>query len=349
MFGKNKFLGIDIGTSAIKIAELRMNNNKPVLSNYAWMKYGQSLADKNLKASSFDPLLLEYLKKIIREAKFESKNAYVSISSSGGLIMLVEFPAMSSSDLEQAIRFEAHKYIPTSLEDIVLSWDVVNNEEVPADGKKMQVLLVAAPKSKVASYEKIISQAGLNLRTIEIESFSIVRSLIGNDPGNFIVVDIGARVCNIILVGKGIIRVNRNIDAGGKDMTRVISTSMGIDEERAEKMKVSGENFLADGKNTKFSALDSIVNEIRRVADAYCRSDKNVKIDEIILSGGTANMAGIEDYIGSQLKIKTMVGNPLGRIEYEKALESKLKETKARFSVAIGLALKGVEEFLVNK
>ena len=212
-FGKNKFLGIDIGNSSIKIVEIKIGNNKPVLSNYAWitlpMVPGEAQKDFSEEA------LAEYLRRILRSAKFKSKEAYVSMPAFGGLITLIEFPEMSKEDLDQAIKFEAHKYIPTSLDDIALSWDILNKkgsslvrnreseelgDKTEASDAKLQVLLVAAPKSKVKRYEKIVKEAGLDLNLIEIESFSLMRSLVGNDTGNFMIVDIGYRLCNIILV-----------------------------------------------------------------------------------------------------------------------------------------------------
>lgn len=357
-FGKNKFLGIDIGTSTIKIVEIKMSSSKPMISNYAWMKVGKI---GEIKSNSFDSTLPLYLNKIIKEGDFKSSEVYISIPAFGGLITLIEFPEMNKEDLDQAIRFEAHKYIPTSLEDVVLSWDIVSKKtsnhllKKTADeakdgtaesGDKVQVLLVAAPKNKVAKYEELIIASGLDLKSIEVESFALLRSLVGNDQGNFIVVDIGARVCNIILIEKGIIKVNRNIDAGGMDITRAIARGMNISEERAEKMKISGKDFLSKESNINFPSLDLIISEVKRVLGAFHKGDGGSRIDGIILSGGTAGLAGIEKYFSDSLGTRTIIGNPLRRVEYDAAVEPKLNEIKSQLSVAIGLALKGAEEYL---
>ena len=111
-FGKNIFFGLDIGTSSIKAVELELIDGKPFLSNYAWMPL-DSLRKKNGdELSDLDLVLPKYLKKIIKEAKFRGKNAYVSVPASAGLITPIDFPAMADEDIEQAIRFEAHKYVP---------------------------------------------------------------------------------------------------------------------------------------------------------------------------------------------------------------------------------------------
>jgi len=357
-FGKNRFLGIDIGTSSIKIAEIKIGNNKPVLSNYAWMKMSGTSSETQNEFS--DVVLARYLKRMLSAAKFKSKKAYVSMPAFGGLITLIEFPQMSKEDLDQAIKFEAHKYIPTSLDDISLSWDILNIKNTPLVAKredleaktdaaanaKLQVLLVAAPKSKVEKYEKIIIEAGLGLNSIEIESFSLLRSLVGNDAGNFVIIDIGSRVCNIVLVEKGVIKVNRNIDAGGRDITKAISRSMDIDDERAEKFKISNKALFSKEANMKLTTLDMIIDETRRVLHTYYKNEGEKKVDGIILTGGTAELLGIDKYFGEALNIKTIIGNPLSRIDYDQKLVAKLREIGPQFSVSVGLALRGAEEYL---
>jgi len=368
-FGKKYFLGIDIGTSSIKIVELESDGNKPILSNYGWVYLNESIKNN-------DSLVLweRYISKILQEGKFKAKDTYVSISSSGSLITLLELPEMEKEDLDQAIKFEAHKYVPVPLEEVVLSWDIVgevNSEKSKIDNvpkeelekdidansqqktsvssKKIQVLLVAAPRDKVEKYEKLAQEVGLKLKSIEVEGFSIARSLIGNDQGNFIIVDIGAKVCNIILAEKGVIKVNRNIYSGGIDITRAIARSLNIEESRAENLKIKGENFFAKESGVTFPSMEVIVSEIKRVIEAYYKSIGKSKIDNVILSGGTADLKGLVDYFQNSLGIRTMVGNPFSRIEYLRALDPKINEFKACFSVAIGLALKGVKENLKKK
>lgn len=348
-FSKNAFVGVDVGTSAIKIIEIKNNSGKPVLSNYAWMSF-EGYVKKDGQSEMFEKIMPAYVKKMIQEAGIRSKDAHISIPAFGGLITLIEFPLMEEKDIEQAIKFEAHKYIPTALEEVVLSWDILNAAPVssgqtePLPKEKIQVLLVAASKNKVAKYEKMAHAAGMKIDSIEIESFSIVRSLIGNDQGNFIIADIGSRVCNILLVEKGIVKINRNIDAGGKDITQTIAKGMSISQQRAEKMKLGGKNFFAADSYIKFPTLDLICDEIDRMANAFGSDGSKIKIDSLILSGGTANLTGLSQYFSQTLKLNTVIGNPFGRIGYDKKVEELVGRLGTKFSVAVGLALKGMEQ-----
>ncbi|MFZ2975690.1 MAG: type IV pilus assembly protein PilM [Candidatus Moraniibacteriota bacterium] len=346
-FGRKKVLGIDIGASSLKIIELELRSGKPYLSNYAWMKI-PDIAEKNKATGSnfFEKAIPEYLKRIIKVSDINTKKAYASIPSFGGLITLIDFPKMTSADMEQAIKFEAHKYIPTSLDEVVISWEIIKDEaeEEKDANKNVQVLLVAASRNKVLAYEKIIKDSNLKLLGIEMENLAMVDSLVGNDLGNFIILDIGYRVCNIIYTEKGIIKANRNIDAGGSDITRTIATSLGITPERAEMMKVSGKDFFSIESSLNFPAIDLIVGEISRIISALPKKENGSSVDALILSGGTANFAGLEKFIADKLGLKTMVGNPFGRVGYDKNVEPAIEKIKNQFSVAMGLALKGIED-----
>lgn len=356
-FGKNIFIGLDIGTSSIKMAEITVAEGKSILTSYAWMPVDGLARKEGQDSSFFDVTLPKYIQKMASEAGFKGKNAYVSIPAFGGLITLIDLPEMPREDIEQAIKFEAHKYIPISLEEVVISWDIIgeSRNEIqalnPSSGeeKKIQVLLVAASKNKVIKYENLIKNSGLKLKSIEIEVFSMVNSLIGNDQGTFVVVDIGSRVCNIILVSKNVIIGNRNIDCGGNDLTKTIAKSMGIDEKRAESLKTSSKNFFSQESSVSFPALEMITGEISRLIEASVKKGRISKVDTIILSGGSAKLTGLSEYISKALGIKTIIGNPLGRVGYDKRLEPVIEKIETQFSVCIGLALKGAEEYINKK
>lgn len=332
LFRKNLYLGVDIGTSAVKVVELKVDSGVPTLTNYALMN-ADGFKDGEI-AGSF---LSKCLAMMVKKGEFKSDNVNIAVPSFGGIITLLEFPSSIKNDLAQAIKFEAYKYVPSPMEDVILSWDIISNKQVQ---DKIQVMLVAASKNKVMECESLVKNSGLNLQGIEIESFSMVRSLIGNDQGNFIILDIGSRVCNIILVEKGVIKVNRNIDAGGKDITRTIAQNMGVSEERAEDLKKSNKDFFSKESGMVFPVMESIAGEVSRAISARYKEEGKSKINAVILSGGTANFKGIDRHLSEKIGIKTIVGNPFSRLNYDKKLESVVKEIGTEFSVAVGLALK---------
>jgi type IV pilus assembly protein PilM len=365
-FGKNIFLGLDVGTSSVKVAEITVVEGKAVLTNYAWMPI-ENLAQKfSYNSAFFDVALPKYIKKMISDAHFKGKNVYVSIPAFGGLITLIDFPNMPRKEIEQAIKYEAHKYIPIALEEVVVSWDILGQlrendpksdtdagansaSQVSSEDDKVQVLLVAASKNKVAKYENLVKNIGLKLKSIEIEVFSMVNSLIGNDQGTFVILDIGSRVCNIILVSKGVIIANRNLDSGGDDFTKTIANGMNIDAGRAESLKVSDKNFFSKDSSISFPALEMIMGELARLVETSVKNKRVTRIDSIILSGGSAKLTGLTEYLSNTFSVKTIVGNPLSRVGYDRRLQPVVEKIQTHFSVCIGLALKGAEEYMRNK
>jgi type IV pilus assembly protein PilM len=351
--GKAKrFLGIDFGTSAVKVVELTLRGGKVYLENYGWADF-DFFVKNNSNFQSYEEKIKICLKNLTERMKVKPKSAYVSIPGFIGLISLIDFPNMSREEINKAINFEAHKYVPASLKDVSVAWDIVDRKENLAseeNGSRIQVLMVVVPKKEVIRCENIVKYSDLDIGAIELETFSIARSLVGDDLGNFLIIDIGSRACNIILVEKGIVKVNRNIGSGGNEITSAIAESMNISPERAEILKKQGKDFINSKESMIiFPALEMISSEAARVVSAYKDKIGNVKIDAAILSGGTAKLKGIDTYFSKTLNIETIVGDPWKKIVVNEKILPTVRTLGTTFSAAIGLALKGVEEYKNNK
>lgn len=388
--GSKKYsIGVDFGTSAIKIIELSQKNQKIHLENYGWVDLGLSNPSsiKGLASSeaqlSYNQKLQKYLEKLIKSMKLKAGEAYISLPGFSGLITVIEFPEMNEEDLEEAIRFEARKYIPISLDDIALDWEIIgskkNNPNIQVKGsigsekevpkeksswnkdlgsmlkgsnkeevsdKKNEILLVAAPKSEVMRCGNIIKESGLSVKNVELELFSLARAMVGNDPGCFLVVDIGARITNIILVEGGMIKVNRNIEGGGNEITNVIAESLNISKQRAEELKKENKDLINNKEmSLVVPVLDMIVSESNRIIIAYKEKKSGVgRIDGIILSGGSSKFKGIDSYFSQKIGIQASIGNPWKKIEYDEKIKPFVEKMGASFSVALGLAMRGIEE-----
>ena len=391
LFGgsKNCSIGIDFGTSAIKIVELSRKNQKIRLENYGWVDLGllnpssiRGLASSESQVS-YNKKLQKYLEKLIKSMRLSSDEAYISLPGFSGLITVIEFPDMASEELEEAIRFEARKYIPISLDEIALDWEIVGSRDNPENLKKEnneekgvsikaeekaspwnkdlgsilkgpdkssamrnEILLVAAPKSEVMRCGNIVKESGLSVKNVELELFSLVRAMINNDPGCFLVIDIGARITNIILVENGMIKVNRNVEGGGNEVTNVIADSLNISKQRAEELKKENKDLLNNKEmSLVIPVLDMIINESGRIISAYkAKKGETGRIDGIILSGGSSKLKGIDTYFSQRIGIQTSVGNPWRKIEYNEKIKPFVEKMGTSFSIALGLALRGIEE-----
>jgi type IV pilus assembly protein PilM len=391
--GKNYSIGIDFGTSAIKIVELLRKDQKIYLENYGWVDLGlvnpSSVTRVTASESqiSSNKRLQKYLQKLIKSMKLKSHAAYISLPGFSGLIATIDFPEMNKEELDKAVRFEARKYIPISIDEVALDWEILEEkpgeavkgidknsvkgeenketEKKPsiwnrdlgnvmdkgpnksnASGKKMEVLIVAAPKSEVVRCGTIVKEAGLNVKNIELELFSLVRAMVGNDPGCFLVIDIGSRMTNIILVEKGMIRVNRNIEGGGIEITNVIADSLNISKQRAEELKKENKDLINSREiSLVIPVLDAIANESLRIINAY-KEKKGAagRVDGIILSGGSSKLEGLDKYFSQKIGVQTSAGNPWKKIVCSEKLIPFTEKMGASFSVALGLALRGIED-----
>lgn len=358
-FSTPTFLGIDFGTSHVKAVELTVKNNKPYLVNYgeALMEvYTQ--ASKEIEFKSPEEKVRDALMALLARMKPKSELAYVAMPGFSGLITLIELPKMSKNELENAVRFEAQRYIPSPLEEVVLSWDIVstsataNTEESVKGARKndaqgnVEVLLVAALKKEVEKYEQYISQSPVKMEMLELETFSLARALIHDVQGVSLIIDMGSRSTNLILVENGFIKINRNINAGGHEITSTLAEALNITRERAHVIKSGDKDFLNNRESMiVFPSLELVVSEARRMLLAYKEKHKDSMVTTIVLSGGTSHMTGLQEYFSKALGIQASVGNPWWRVMYDEKLSAIIPQLGASYSVALGLALAGVESY----
>ena len=355
-FKKPSFLGIDFGMSHIKAVELTLKNDRPYLINY-----GEALVDfsdiQNDTDQSQTPeeKMQSLLADLLHKMAPKSESAYIAMPGSSGLITLIELPKMSREELEHAVRFEAQRYIPSPLNEVVLSWDIVSNPLAPAPHamessnktpENVEILLVAALHKEVEKYESYISSSTLKMEMLELETFSLARSLVGDNEKTVLIIDIGSRSTNLILVDGGYIKINRNLNVGGHDITTTLAESLNVTWERADMIKSGDKDFL-NNKEAAFllPSIELIINESRRMMTAYQDKKSGNHVDHIILSGGASKMKGLDMYISRIIELPVMMGDPWKNVTYDSQLESVITKMGTSYSVAIGLALAGVESY----
>lgn len=353
MFGNSKktYLGVDFGTSSIKIVELGVENKEPVLLNYGEISLSVLEGMRSSDQGNYDAQITIFLRALLERMHSETKEVYVAMPAFIGLIALVEFPQMNEAELKDAIQFEAHKYIPSPLEEVALSWEIVGEHEEASQENsekqvtKLEVLLVAALNKEVERYESYVKAIGYDMQLLELETFSMVRSTIREANEAYLVVDIGSRATNFVLVENRLVKMSRNLDVGGQDITRTLTESLGISYDRAETLKKGDRDFLNSRESRiTFLSLEMIASEIARMLQArQAKSPNAPKIHGIILSGGTAGMKGITEYFSGILGVSVEVANPWKGIRYDQVLQGAINRMGTSYSVAIGLALRGAE------
>lgn len=369
---KRRFsVGVDVGTRSIKIVELERKENVLVLKNYVLVKLNQKLLNDNRKTNITNEIAT-IVKSALEKSKIRTDAINTAIPGYSSLITMIELSSMPEKEIANIIAIEAPKYIPIPFSEVVYDWQILK-EEAPveehdasttevttrrfptasmssldqeAQKEKVKVLLVVVMKEISKHIEEAFGKNKLKLDFLEVDSFSIKRSLIGQDKGNYLILDIGDKISNIIMVTKGNMVLNRNIDVAGRRFTEIIAKGMNVDVAKAEQMKISYGLELDEKFRTNLikTTLTLIIKEITKSIEIFKQTYPERDIDSIVLSGGVSQMSGLRQFIEQESGIKTILGNPWSQIAYPKELEKVLLSYGPVFSVAIGLAMLGFEE-----
>ncbi|MEA1925924.1 MAG: pilus assembly protein PilM [Patescibacteria group bacterium] len=361
-FGENRTsIGIDVGNSSVKVVELERKNDSLALKNYA-IALGKEELIKPGTLGVISGTAGVMVKRTLENSGIRPRRMNVAVPSFSSLITTIEIPEMSQNEIEQVIQKEAPKYIPVRLSEVVYGWqiieDIISPTALKDDGRRNQlsggkvirrrknihVLMVAIMKEISDQYNSVFSSSGLTIDSLEIDSFSLTRSLIGNDTGAFLILDIGHKVCNIIIVSNKNILLNRTIDVAGDRVTKVIAKALNISNERAEKLKIEqGLNIGGEGMNMVVQTIGILTREIQRTREALAEKYPEVNIGKIILSGGGSKLKGLKEFIENEVKIETVLGNPFKTIIYPEQIKDTIAKHSPTLSIAVGLAVLGFE------
>ncbi|MFH1129210.1 MAG: type IV pilus assembly protein PilM [Patescibacteria group bacterium] len=351
-------LGIDIGTSSIKVVQLRKSEGKFKLETYGEIstlgyieRLNESFQSSSLK--TLEAITREMIRLVIEKSGADAKNVVMAIPVFSSFTSVIEMPEMAEKELNRAVEFEARKYIPIPLSEVVLDWKIVDSGTIKDENSKIiqgkRVLLIAVPKEVVNKYIRISDSLNLKINALELESFSFARSLtLSGDEKPICVLDIGARATSFTIIDKNTVQMSHGLDIAGAEMTRILASSLGVAFKRAEDFKLahginhSNSEATVDKKETKealITLIDEILTESERMINNYYFKT-NRKIEKLILNGGSAQMEGLKEYAEKRLNIKTFIADPWTKVAYLPGLEKILKEIGSEFSVAVGAAMR---------
>lgn len=343
--GDNLYLGIDIGDSSLKMVELKKKGRKIQLSNYA---FSENVSEINFNKVDDINYLARAITKVMNEAGLKAKRATVSLPTFAVFSSIINVSNVDKKNLANAVNEEAKKVIPLPLEEMILDWKVIPDEngKVPTVGN-MQIFLTGSPKKLVKKYIDIFKQAGVILASLETETFSLVRSLVGDDKAPMMIVEIGANSTDLSIIKESIPVLNRSLTVCSSTVTKALSEKLGMTYNQAEQFKLDLSFSLnADSKQEDIpqlitKTLEPIVTEMQYLMDFY-HSQNNESLEKIILSGGGSLFLNLADYFSKRLNVKVIIGNPWNRIEYPEEIRPVLEEVGPKLAVAIGLAMREI-------
>lgn len=353
-------LGIDIGSSSIKIVQLSRKSGRAILETYGELSLGPYGGVSVGQATNLPTeKIVEAMKDLLaeKEVKITTNICGVSIPFSSSLMSVIEVPAMPEKQLAQMIPFEARKYIPVPITEVTLDWSIIpqdKNSEDPDDRdakkkdlSKIEVLIVALHNNTIEKYKEIISKSGLEASFFEIEIFSTMRAVLEDETTPVMIVDMGATSTKLYIVERGILRASHMINRGSYGVTTSISKSLGITMADAEVMKrEKGLGGVANGiglGGVMTVTLDYIFSEANQFVLAY-QKKYNKNVSRIFLVGGGSSLKGLEDLAKKMFQTDVVSGNPFLKVVAPAFLEEVLKTTGPEFTAAVGVALRRLQE-----
>jgi type IV pilus assembly protein PilM len=348
-------IGIDLGSAAIKVVQMKKKKGHAVLETYGELALGPYANTEVGRATRLDAAtLVTAIKDLwsIKEVNLTSKISGLAIPMRSSMVSVLSLPTTNPRQLEQMVPLEARKYIPVPISEVAMDWSVIpkvfDGDDGESDKGKSEVLVVAIHNDTLSQFSQICKGAELNNGFYEIEMFGVMRALL--DQGQIapvLIVDMGAASTKSYIAEAGVVRESHIINRGSQDITLNISTSLGVSIDQAEQLKRNfGQNKPEEDKNIGDIAalvLDNIFSEINTVLISYQRKYmKNV--GKVILTGGGSALGGITERAQSRLNIPTEIGNAFGKVQVPAFLTEMLKVQGSGFSVAVGMALRKLQE-----
>jgi len=349
-------LGIDVSSSTIKVVQLRRKSGRAVLETYGELALGPYAGVDSGQATQLSAQKIgEALKDLLVESKASTKNCGVAIPLSASLIHVIELPDLGEKRLSEMIPIEVRKYIPVSISEVLLDWRIIPptdvggaaHEGVPDGKKTVEALTVAIHKDTIGKYQDMIRAAGLDNSFFEIEVFSTIRSLAEDSLAPVMILDIGAATSKAFIVDRRVLRESHTISRGSQDITAALTRSLGISVEKAEEMKrmvgILSSESEGDAAEVSSLVVDSLLGDAHRVALSY-EKRRNRTVGRVILAGGGSALKGLPEKAAEVFGIEVVRGNAFQKVETPAFLEGTLSKIGSEFAVAVGVALRKLEE-----
>ncbi len=341
---KKNIIGLDIGTSSIKLMELEDHKGIYHLKNFGLAFLPRETITNGILKNS--TTVVDAIKNLVKNLKVKANNVALSVSGHPVIIKNITLPMMSEVELEDSIQWEAEQYIPFDLDEVNLDFQIFGASKVNPDD--MEVLLVAAKKTLISEYIQAIVESGLNPVIIDIDSFALENMYETNYPIEndkiIALIDIGASMININIIQEGASTFTRDVFLGGDHITEELQKELSVSYEEAERLKLGGEIEGVDYdriENIVKNAYASVAVEIQRSLDFYS-SSSDEGVDKLLLSGGACKIPGIEDIVGEKTSIPVELIDPFRQIEINPdAFDPEyIKDIALQATVAIGLAIR---------
>lgn len=338
-------VGLDIGSSLIKIVEIDHSKEGPVLTRFGMVKLPpEAIVEGEIMDRS---LVIEGIQECMSKAGITTKNVMTAVSGRAVIVKKVVMDKMNPDDAKEAIFWEAEQHVPFDIDDVCLDFQVLK-EDVGAN--QMEILLVAAKKEMVNTHADLVRDAGYEPVIIDVDSFAVQNAYESTltEPWTSVtgLINIGSDVTNINIVQNNIPLFTRDLSVGSNAFIEALQRELGVSFEEAELM-VSGEGeienenrcreIIADTCEELSQGIERSISFLRTAGDAE-------QLDEVVLSGGGSTVPWLREILSEKHQVEFKLNDSVSAINQDELLMSEgvedLGKAAPLLTVSLGLALR---------
>ena len=337
--GITHFFGLNIGSTEVRLVQLKGNPPSKSLVRYAYVPIDGKLSFSDSKADQ--QKLADIIADLVAKSQVSTKNVAVGIPSQRVFTTVVDMDRLPNNELTKAIRFQVDSLIPTPIDESKFDWAVIGDS--PQDKTKVEVLLSSVTNNFVEKYLDMLEGIGLNVIAFEPDTMALCRSLI--EPGTptpQVVVHVDSKSTDLAITLGGEPRLTRTIATGSEAIIRTGAQNLNVDEKQAEQLinkfglgkdKLEGQVYQAI-----IGTIDVIINEIEKSIKFFATRYTNTKIDRIIVSGAAATIPEFPVFLANKFGINVEIGNAWRNVLYDPSRQNELMAVSNQFGIAAGLA-----------
>ncbi len=345
----NSSVGIDIGSSSIKVVQMRNDHGTITLETYGEMALGPYAHQPIGSIITPTPeIIIQALTDIFKESHISGGSIRVALPAYATLVFLMQLPRISEPHLATIIPTEARKYIPIPLTEVSLDWSIIPNKDTYADEESgnvspIEVLVVAVRNETINEYGTYMQGIHQEKPVYEVEPFSIIRAGLHHEITPVIIIDIGAKASRMIIIEQGIVKIFHVINRGSVFVTESIARTFSIPFEKAEEIKRTYMTHVVMDTASVQQVIDNahsyFLTEAGTVISQYER-ESGKTISKILLSGGGSLVYNMDQKFQEHFRIPTQMIQSFEKSQAPESLKPVLSDVGPVFSVAAGLALK---------
>jgi type IV pilus assembly protein PilM len=336
--GATDFFGLDIGSTAVRLVELRGTDESKALVKYAYVPLEGNVSLSESKADQ--QKLAQTVAQLVKQAGVSTRNVAVGIPSNQVFTTVADVERLPQNELAKAIRYQADALIPTPIDNSKVDWALLGDS--PTDKTKQEILLSSVPNKFVEARLDLLESIGLNVVAFEPDNLAMARAMAV--PGNEaqLVVDVGRRSTDLVIVLNNAPHLTRNVPTGVEAVVRAATQNLNVDEKQAEqfvfKFGLSKDKLEGQVYQAVSGTVDLLTTEIEKSIKFFQTRYNAAKLDKIVVTGGASVIPEFPLYLANKFSLNVEIGNAWRRVSFSRDRQNELAAISNQFGVAVGLA-----------